>query len=174
MVLLDDFTGRMTTGRILTAGLHQAIEACEGVEVTDPNESLGQMSFQSFFRRMPRLAGTTGTAREASAEFWRIYRLGVVPIPTHRPRLTVTASPRLFDGAGRKWQAVVAKIVSLHERGQPVLVGVRSVESSETLAALLAARSLPFELLNAVRHAEEARIIARAGETGRKIGRAHV
>ena len=167
VVLLDEFTGRMTPGRTLTAGLHQAIEAREGVEVTDPNESLGQMSFQSFFRRMPRLAGTTGTAREASAEFWRIYRLGVVPIPTHRPRLTVTASPRLFDGAGRKWQAVVAKIVSLHERGQPVLVGVRSVESSETLAALLAARSLPFELLNAVRHAEEARIIARAGEPGR-------
>ena len=167
VVLLDEFTGRMTPGRTLTAGLHQAIEAREGVEVTDPNESLGQMSFQSFFRRMPRLAGTTGTGREASAEFWRIYRLGVMPIPTHRPRLTRTAAPRLFDTAGRKWQAVVAQIVALHERGQPVLVGVRSVESSETLAALLSARGLPFELLNAVRHAEEARIIARAGELGR-------
>jgi len=167
VVLLDEFTGRMTPGRTLTAGLHQAIEAYEGVEITDPNESLGQMSFQSFFRRMPRLAGTTGTAREASAEFWRIYRLGVIPIPTHRPRLTVTAAPRLYDSAGRKWQSVVAQIVSLHERGRPVLVGVRSVESSETLASLLAARALPFELLNAVRHAEEARIIARAGEPGR-------
>jgi preprotein translocase subunit SecA len=167
VVLLDEFTGRMTPGRTLTAGLHQAIEAREGVEITDPNESLGQMSFQSFFRRMPRLAGTTGTGREASAEFWRIYRLGVIPIPTHRPRLTVTAAPRLFDTAGRKWQAVVAKIVAFQERGQPVLVGVRSVESSETLAGLLAARALPFELLNAVRHAEEARIIARAGEPGR-------
>jgi preprotein translocase subunit SecA len=167
VVLLDEFTGRMTPGRTLTAGLHQAIEAREGVDVTDPNESLGQMSFQSFFRRMPRLAGTTGTGREAGAEFWRIYRLGVVPIPTHRPRLTVTAAPRLFDTAGRKWQAVVAQIVALHERGQPVLVGVRSVESSDTLASLLAARALPFELLNAVRHAEEARIIARAGEPGR-------
>jgi len=167
VVLLDEFTGRMTPGRTLTAGLHQAIEAREGVDVTDPNESLGQMSFQSFFRRMPRLAGTTGTAREAAAEFWRIYKLGVVPIPTHRPRLTQTAAPRMFESAGRKWQAVVAQIVSLHERGQPVLVGVRSVESSETLASLLGARGLPFELLNAVRHAEEARIIARAGEPGR-------
>jgi preprotein translocase subunit SecA len=167
VVLLDEFTGRMTPGRTLTAGLHQAIEAREGVDVTDPNESLGQMSFQTFFRRMPRLAGTTGTGREASAEFWRIYRLGVMPIPTHRPRLTRSSAPRLFESAGRKWQAVVAQIVSLHERGQPVLVGVRSVESSETLAALLGARGLAFELLNAVRHAEEARIIARAGEPGR-------
>jgi preprotein translocase subunit SecA len=167
VVLLDEFTGRMTPGRTLTAGLHQAIEAREGVEITEPNESLGQMSFQSFFRRMPRLAGTTGTAREAGPEFWRIYRLGVVPIPTHRRRLTRTAPPALFDSAGRKWQAVVARISALHERGQPVLVGVRSVESSETLAALLTARGLPFELLNAARHAEEARIVERAGEHGR-------
>lgn len=167
VVLLDEFTGRMTPGRTLTAGLHQAIEAREGLEITDPNESLGQMSFQSFFRRMPRLAGTSGTAREAAAEFWRIYRLGVMPIPTNRPRLTRTAAPRMYDTAGRKWQAVVAQLTELHERGQPVLVGVRSVESSETLAALLSARALPFEILNAVRHAEEARIIARAGEAGR-------
>jgi preprotein translocase subunit SecA len=167
VVLLDEFTGRMTPGRTLTAGLHQAIEAREGIEVTDPNESLGQMSFQSFFRRMPRLAGTTGTGREAAAEFWRIYRLGVVQIPTHRPRLTRIGAPRFFDSAGRKWQAVVAQIAGLHDRGRPVLVGVRSVESSETLAALLSARGLSFELLNAVRHAEEARIIARAGEAGR-------
>jgi preprotein translocase subunit SecA len=167
IVLLDEFTGRMTPGRTLTAGLHQAIEAREGLEVTDPNESLGQMSFQSFFRRMPRLAGTTGTGREAAAEFWRIYRLGVMPIPTHRPRLTRVRTPRFFDSAGRKWQAVVAQIAGLHARGQPVLVGVRSVESSETLAALLAAQGLAFELLNATRHAEEARIIARAGESGR-------
>ena len=167
VVLLDEFTGRMTPGRTLTAGLHQAIEAYEGVEITDPNESLGQMSFQSFFRRMPRLAGTTGTGREAGAEFWRIYRLGVMSIPTHRPRLTVSMPPVLYATAGRKWQAVVAQIAALHRRGQPVLVGVRSVESSETLAALLSARGLPFELLNAIRHAEEAQIIARAGERGR-------
>lgn len=167
VVLLDEFTGRMTPGRTLTAGLHQAIEAREGLEISDPNESLGQMSFQTFFRRLPRLSGTTGTGREAAGEFWRIYRLGVLPVPTHRPRLTVSALPQIFDTAGRKWQAVVHQIEVLHGRGQPVLVGVRSVESSETIAGLLAARGLPFELLNAVRHAEEARIISRAGEWGR-------
>ncbi len=167
VVLLDEFTGRMTPGRTLTAGLHQAIEAREGLEISDPNESLGQMSFQTFFRRLPRLAGTTGTGREAAGEFWRIYRLGVLPVPTHRPRLTVSAQPQIFETAGRKWQAVVRQIEGLHGRGQPVLVGVRSVESSETIAGLLAARGLPFELLNAVRHAEEARIISRAGEWGR-------
>ncbi len=167
VVLLDEFTGRMTPGRTLTAGLHQAIEAREGLEVTEPNESLGQMSFQSFFRRMPRLAGTTGTGREASAEFWRIYRLGVIPIPTHRPRLTRHLKPRFFARASRKWQEVVAHVERLRAVGQPVLVGVRSVESSETLAGLLSARGVPFEMLNATRHAEEADIIARAGEAHR-------
>jgi preprotein translocase subunit SecA len=167
VVLLDEFTGRMTPGRTLTAGLHQAIEAREGVEVTDPNESLGQMSFQGFFRRFPRLSGTTGTGREAADEFWKIYRLGVMPIPTHRPRITRVSSPRLFRSAHAKWQAVAEQVARLHARGQPVLVGVRSVEASETIAALLTDRGLPFELLNAVRHAEEARIVARAGEPGR-------
>jgi len=166
VVLLDEFTGRMTPGRTLTAGLHQAIEAREGVEITDPNESLGQMSFQGFFRRLPRLSGTTGTGREAADEFWKIYRLGVMPIPTHRPRITQMLRPRLFRTAWDKWQAVVQQVARLHERGQPVLIGVRSVEASETIATLLAERRLPFELLNAVRHAEEARIVARAGESG--------
>jgi preprotein translocase subunit SecA len=167
VVLLDEFTGRMTPGRSLTAGLHQAIEAFEGLEISDPNESLAQMSFQSFFRRLPRLAGTTGTGREAATELWRIYRLGVMPIPTHRPRITRVEPPRLFATAARKWQAVLAQIRLLHETGQPVLVGVRSVDSSETLARLLTEQRLPFDLLNAVRHAEEAAIVARAGEPGR-------
>jgi preprotein translocase subunit SecA len=167
VVLLDEFTGRMTPGRTLTAGLHQAIEAREGVEITDPNESLGQMSFQGFFRRFPRLSGTTGTGREAADEFWKIYRLGVMPIPTHRPRVTRVFRPLLFRTAEAKWQAVAEQVASLHQRGQPVLVGVRSVEASETIAALLAERKLPFELLNAVLHAEEARVVARAGEAGR-------
>ncbi|MEN9774954.1 MAG: hypothetical protein RL322_2024 [Pseudomonadota bacterium] len=167
VVLLDEFTGRMTPGRSLTAGLHQAIEAFEDLEISDPNESLAQMSFQSFFRRLPRLAGTTGTGREAASELWRIYRLGVMPIPTHRPRLTRVERPRLFRSASRKWRAVLAQIAARHAAGQPVLVGVRSVESSETLAGLLAHEGLVFDLLNAVRHAEEAQIISRAGESGR-------
>lgn len=167
VVLLDEFTGRMTPERSLTAGLHQAIEARESVPLTDPNESLGQMSFQSFFRRFPRLAGTTGTGSEAADELWRIYRLGVVKIPTHRPRQTLELPPQVLPRLEDKWEAVVEEILRVHDLGRPVLVGVRSVNSSLHLARLLEARGADFELLNAERHAEEARIIARAGESGR-------
>jgi len=167
IVLLDEFTGRMTPERSLTAGLHQAIEAREGVPLTDPNESLGQMSFQSFFRRFRRLAGTTGTAREAAAELWRIYHLSVVRIPTHKPRQTLEMRPLVYPDLNGKWEAVVEEILRVHDLGRPVLVGVRSVHSSRHLASLLHARGVGAELLNAERHAEEAGIIARAGETGR-------
>jgi preprotein translocase subunit SecA len=167
IVLLDEFTGRLTPGRTLMAGLHQAVEAKEGVEITDPNESLGQLSFQTFFRRFPRLAGTSGTAREAAAEFWRIYGLAVLPIPTHRPRLTVTAGTRVFATAQARWKAVTDHVASLHQAGQPVLIGVRSVDASLVLARELEARGLPFALLNAVLHEQEAGIVAQAGGVGR-------
>lgn len=167
IVLLDEFTGRLTPGRTLMAGLHQAVEAKEGLDITDPNESLGQLSFQTFFRRFPRLAGTSGTAREAAAEFWRIYGLVVLPIPTHRPRLTVTAPARVFATAHERWQVVTQHVASLHEKGQPVLVGVRSVAASLVLARELEARGLRFALLNAVLHEQEAGIVAQAGEAGR-------
>ncbi|WP_029002207.1 preprotein translocase subunit SecA [Azohydromonas australica] len=167
VVLLDEATGRLTPGRTLTAGLHQAVQTHEGLEVTDPNESLEQMSFQSFFRRFRRLAGLTGTGKEAAAEFWRIYRLGVLPVPTHRPRQTRTAPARVLATEEAKWQAVVAEVQRVHAVGRPVLVGVRSVEASTRLAARLQAQGLAFELLNAVRHAEEARIVEHAGQPGR-------
>ncbi|MGI9211771.1 MAG: hypothetical protein ACR2HF_04805 [Methylococcaceae bacterium] len=125
------------------------------------------MSFQSFFRRFVRLAGTTGTASEAADELWRIYHLGVVRIPTHKPRLTKEQPLRLHARSQEKWNAVVEEILSVHDLGRPVLVGVRSVESSRHLARLLSERGAEAELLNAERHAEEARIIARAGESGR-------
>ena len=167
VVLLDESTGRMTPGRTLTAGLHQAVEAREGLAITDPNEAMEQMSFQTFFRRFRRLGGLTGTASEAAAEFWRIYRLAVVRVPTHRPRLTQTAPLRVVDTEADKWDAVVAEVLRVHASGRPVLVGVRSVEASVQLSHRLSERGLVFELLNAVRHAEEARIVARAGEPGR-------
>lgn len=167
VILLDEFTGRMTPGRTLTAGLQQAVEAREGLELSEPNESLGQMSFQSFFRRIPRLAGITGTGREASREFWRIYSLEVIPIPSRKPLLRLVSTPKFFPTSELKWQAVVAQIIQIHQHGQPVLVGVRSVESSLHLAGLLQRRGLTFELLNAQRHLDEARIVARAGELGR-------
>ncbi len=167
IVLLDEFTGRMTPGRTLTAGLHQAVEAREGIEITDPNESLGQLSFQTFFRRFPRLSGTSGTAREAAAEFWRIYRLAVLPVPTHRPRLTQVLPTRVLPSADLRWRAVAEHVREQTEAGRPVLIGVRSVEASLVLAQELRRRGVEFELLNAVLHAQEARIIEQAGQAGR-------
>ncbi|ABK44698.1 SecA DEAD domain protein [Magnetococcus marinus MC-1] len=166
VVLLDDATGRMTPERSLTAGLHQAIEAYEGVPLTDPNASMGQMSFQTFFRRFHRFCGTTGTARESTRELWRIYRLAVLPIPTHRPRQTVVHPTRVYATLEDKWQAVAAEVAQVHASGRPVLVGVRSVSSSEQLAAVLVEKGLSAQVLNARNHAEEAAIVSRAGQSG--------
>lgn len=167
IVLLDEFTGRMTPGRTLTAGLHQAIEAKESVEITDPNESLSQMSFQAFFRGFSRLSGSSGTAWEAVDELWRVYRLRVARIPTHRPRQTMTFPPKLSRAMPDKWQAVADEVMQMHQLRRAVLVGVRSVESSEVLAGLLRERGLEPALLNAVHHAQEADIVASAGQPGR-------
>jgi preprotein translocase subunit SecA len=164
IVLLDEFTGRMTPGRTLTAGLHQAIEAKEQVEITDPNESLTQMSFQAFFRGFARLSGSTGTAWEAVDELWRVYRLPVARIPTHRPRRTVTAPLQLSTAMEQKWQAVAREVAQLHRSGRAVLVGVRSVESSLTVAQLLRQEGLQPVVLNAVEHEKEADIVVAAGQ----------
>jgi preprotein translocase subunit SecA len=166
VVLLDEFTGRMTPGRTLTAGLHQAIEAKEALEISDPNESLTQMSFQAFFRRFRRLAGSTGTAWEAAQEMWSVYRLNVVRIPTHRPRITHYRAPLLVSDEAQKWQAITREVMQERARGRPVLVGVRSVQSSEQLAASLMAAGCPVRVLNALAHAEEAEIVANAGQAG--------
>ena len=166
IVLLDEGTGRLTPNRTLTAGLHQAVEAHEGLAISDPSRSLGQMSFQAFFRHFRRLAGTTGTAQEARAEFWRIYRLAVLAVPTHRPRIRSAGRPQVLATEAGKTQAVIAEITRLHGQGLPVLVGVRSVRSSDLLADQLRARGLPFRLLNAVRLAEEAEIVTQAGQAG--------
>jgi preprotein translocase subunit SecA len=167
IVLLDEGTGRLTPSRTLTAGLHQAVEAHEGLAISDPSQSLGQMSFQAFFRHFQRLAGTTGTAHEARAEFWSIYGLGVLAVPTHRPRLRRAARPLVVATEAEKIQALLAEIERLHDQGLPVLVGVRSVSSSERLAEALRARALPFRLLNAVRLSDEAEIVAQAGQRAR-------
>lgn len=166
VVLLDEFTGRMMPERSLTAGLHQAIEAHEGLEMTHPNESMGQMSFQSFFRRMPRLSGTTGTGSEARAELWRIYQLGVIKIPTHRPRQTRMQGSLVCFSEDDKWQTVAQHVLEVNRRGQPVLIGVRSVRSSEALNEHLLALGLAPQVLNAQAHAQEAEIIAQAGQVG--------
>ncbi len=167
VVLLDEFTGRMTPGRTLTAGLHQAVEAKEGLTITDPNESMSQMSFQAFFRGFSRLSGSSGTVWEAVDELWRVYRLRVARIPTHRPRLTITRPAQLVLTAADKWSAVVDEVVAVQKTARAVLVGVRSVEASETLARLLADKQVSVAVLNAVHHADEASIVAQAGQPGR-------
>ena len=167
VVIVDEFTGRAMPQRTWREGLHQAIEAKEGLVVTDPSETLARLSFQRFFRLFSRLSGMTGTAREAAGEFWQIYRLPLVVIPVHRPCCRRHLPDRVFAGAAAKWDAIVEEVVAAHARGQPILVGTRSISASETLAARLAERGLECQVLNAVRHREEAQIVAEAGQAGR-------
>jgi preprotein translocase subunit SecA len=148
-------------------GLHQAVEAKEGVPLSDPSETLARLSFQRFFRLFRKLSGMTGTAREASAEFWHIYKLPVLTIPTHRPCIRETVPDSYFAKDADKWDAVVQEIGKWRQTGRPVLVGTRSVKASEKLAAMLQAKGIEFNLLNAVRHKEEAQIVAAAGEEKR-------
>lgn len=147
--------------------MHQAVEAKEKVTITHPTDTLARISFQRFFRLYARLAGMTGTGWEASDEFWRVYRLPVVRIPHHRLCQRREEPDAVFAGEEEKWSAVVEEVARVHSSGQPVLVGTRSVGTSESLAERLGSRGLSVQLLNAVRHHDEAGIIARAGEIGR-------
>jgi len=165
--IVDEFTGRLMPNRTWRHGLHQAVEANEGVEISNPSETLARLSFQRFFRFYRNLSGMTGTAREAAAEFWHIYRLPFLAVPTNRPCIRELLPDSVFATEGEKWAAIVQEIDRWHRTGRPVLVGTRSVHASERLAAMLTEKGLRFNLLNAVRHREEARIVAAAGEEGR-------
>jgi preprotein translocase subunit SecA len=167
IVIVDEFTGRLMPMRSWRAGLHQAVEAKEGIEISDPTETLARLSFQRFFRLFKRLSGMTGTAREAAGEFWQIYKLPFIAIPTHKPCQRKVSPDRFFSDEDLKWQAVVETIVGIHATGRPILVGTRSITASQHLAALLRDRNLEFNLLNALYHAEEARIVSEAGQLGR-------
>lgn len=167
VVIVDEFTGRQMPHRTWREGMHQAIEAKEGLPITDPSETIARISFQRYFRLYRRLAGMTGTASEAAGEFWQIYGLPVIRIPTNRPCIRLIYPDQVFPTEQEKWHAVVEEIVRLHKTGRPVLVGTRSVVASELLAERLAARGLDFKVLNAVRHHEEALVVALAGEPGR-------
>jgi preprotein translocase subunit SecA len=167
VIIVDEFTGRPMPQRTWREGLHQAVEAKAGLEVSDPSETLARMSFQRFFRLYSRLSGMTGTAWEAADEFWHVYKLAVVPIPTNRPCVRRELPDRVFPDAESKWEAVVREIATVHATGRPVLVGTRNVAASEDLSARLARLGLEHQVLNAVRHREEARIIAEAGLEGR-------
>ena len=166
VTIVDEFTGRLMPNRSWRAGLHQAVEAKEGLDATLPTETLSRLSFQRFFRQFRRIGGMTGTASEASSEFWHIYGLPVLQIPTHRPCVRHMNPDRVFATRDRKFEAIVSEIASCHESGRPVLVGTRNVEASETLASLLRSRNLEFNLLNATHHSDEARVVASAGQSG--------
>ncbi len=167
IVIVDEFTGRPMPQRTWRQGMHQAIEAKERVPVTDPTETIARLSFQRYFRLYHRLSGMTGTAREASAEFWQIYKLPVISIPTNQPCIRERWSDRIFVDDTAKWDGIVEEIQRLHATGRPILIGTRNVAASERLGERLAERNLHFRLLNAVRHQEEAAIVAEAGQPGR-------
>jgi preprotein translocase subunit SecA len=167
VVIVDEFTGRLMPDRQWRDGLHQAVEAKEDVEVTPPKDTYARVSFQRFFRMYRKLAGMTGTAREAAVEFWQIYHLPIVVIPTNRPCIRCYLPDVVFTNEAAKWERIVAEIVRIHETGRPVLVGTRSVRASEHLSRLLQALHLEHQVLNAVHHREEADIIRCAGERGR-------
>jgi preprotein translocase subunit SecA len=167
VAIVDEFTGRLMPNRTWRHGLHQAVEANETLQVSNPSETLARLSFQQFFRFFKKLSGMTGTAQEATAELWHIYKLPVMTIPTNRPCKRKMIADTVFAGEAEKWEAVVKEIEKWHQSSRPVLVGTRSVKASEKLAVMLTARGRKFNLLNAVRHREEARIVAAAGEQDR-------
>lgn len=166
VVIVDDFTGRTMAERSWSAGLHQMVEAKENVPITPPNETLARLSFQRFFRFYRHLSGMTGTAWEAAPELWHVYGLAVVRIPRNKPLRREARPTRFFASQDEKLEAIAADIEALHAGGRPVLAGTRSVRTSEALAERLRGRNLPCEVINAVRHAEEAAIVAKAGKRG--------
>ncbi len=167
VVIVDEFTGRLMPDRTWRDGMHQAMEAKETLEVNPPKDTYARVSFQRFFRQYRKLSGMTGTAAEARNEFWQIYHLPVVVIPTNRPCIREHLPDRVFATEEAKWRAIVGEIRGIHDTGRPILAGTRSVRASERLSRMLAAEGLEHQVLNAVRHAEEAQIVARAGKAGR-------
>ena len=164
VVLIDEFTGRMMTGRRLSDGLHQAIEAKEGVGIKPENVTLASVTFQNYFRLYDKLGGMTGTAATEADEFREIYNLGVVEVPTNRPVARADEHDQVYRTAKEKFDGVVAEIKQAHAKGQPILVGTTSIEKSEFLAGLLRAEGITFNVLNARQHEQEAQIVADAGK----------
>lgn len=166
IVIVDEFTGRLMTGRRWSEGLHQAVEAKEGVAIQNENQTMASITFQNYFRMYEKLAGMTGTADTEAFEFQEIYGLETVVIPTNRPMIRVDQNDQVFKTDQEKFNAVLADIKDCHERGQPVLVGTTSIENSELLSGLLQKAGLKHEVLNAKQHEREAQIIADAGKPG--------
>mgnify|MGYP006269893437 FL=1 len=166
LLIVDEHTGRVLSGRRYSEGLHQALEAKERVEIRDENQTLATITLQNYFRMYEKLAGMTGTAMTEAAEFMQIYRLGVIPIPTNKPMTRKDQSDLVYKTEVSKFDAVANDISERHRKGQPVLVGTVSVEKSEYLSQVLRKRGIAHEVLNAKQHEREAAIIARAGTKG--------
>ncbi len=166
VIIVDEFTGRLMPGRRWSDGLHQAIEAKEGVEIENENQTLATITFQNYFRMYEKLAGMTGTADTEAAEFHKIYKLDVVVIPTNRVLLRPDFPDVVYKTEREKFRAVVQEVKELHVKGQPVLVGTISIEKSETLSVLIQREGIPHNVLNAKQHEREAEIVAQAGRKG--------
>ena len=166
VLIVDEHTGRILSGRRYNEGIHQAIEAKEGVTVKAENQTLATVTLQNYFRLYEKLAGMTGTAETEAAEFMSTYRLGVVPIPTNKPMIRKDQADLVYKNEDAKFAMVVEDIAARHEQGQPVLAGTTSVEKSERLSRLLAKKGIKHEVLNAKNHAREAKIVAQAGRLG--------
>ena len=167
VLIVDEFTGRLMPGRRYSEGLHQALEAKEGVKIESENQTLASITFQNFFRMYEKLAGMTGTADTEAAEFHKIYNLEVVVIPTHMPMIRKDYPDVVFRTESEKFEAAAREIKSLHDKGRPVLVGSSSVDNSERLSKMLKRQGVKHEVLNAKHHEREAEIVAHAGEKGR-------
>lgn len=166
VVIVDEFTGRLMAGRRWSDGLHQAVEAKEGVKIQHENQTLASITFQNYFRMYEKLSGMTGTADTEAYEFQEIYSLETVIIPTNKPMQRKDQNDQVFRTSQEKYNAILNDIRDCHERGQPVLVGTTSIENSELLSGLLKKAKLPHEVLNAKQHAREAEIVAEAGKPG--------
>ena len=166
VIIVDEFTGRLMIGRRYSDGLHQAIEAKEGVKIEHETQTLASITFQNYFRMYEKLAGMTGTAKTEEAEFVKIYGMDVVVLPTHKPMIREDLPDLVFKTQEAKYKAVVEDIVELHRTGRPVLVGTASIERSEMLSNMLRRRGVPHQVLNAKYHEKEAEIVAQAGRKG--------
>ena len=166
VVIVDEFTGRMQPGRRWSEGLHQAVEAKEGVAIQRESRTFASITFQNYFRMYEKLAGMTGTAETSAEEFYSVYKLDVIQIPTNKPIARIDGNDLIFRNERGKLKAIARKVRELHEKGQPVLIGTASIEKNEELSAYLTRENIPHEILNAKNHEREGEIIAQAGRRG--------
>ncbi|MBM3176362.1 MAG: preprotein translocase subunit SecA, partial [Chloroflexi bacterium] len=166
VIIVDEFTGRLMFGRRYSEGLHQAIEAKERVKIQRESVTLATITFQNYFRLYKKLAGMTGTAATEAEEFYKIYKLDVVTIPTHKPMIRIDHPDQIYKDEDAKFKAAAREIEEFHKQGRPVLIGTVSIEVSEQLSELLKRRGIPHQVLNAKNHEKEAAIIAQAGRLG--------